>query len=61
MEIQKNEIDFIDEAANYLENPGWLLRAGSWAGKPLDSLQKSLPPKMRDAVGEAVSRTLITA
>lgn len=61
-ELTEREKEFIRDAAQFLENPGFLIHAANALGKPLELMQKSLPKaiqgKLSDAVEKALHKTL---
>jgi hypothetical protein len=56
---------FLRDAADYLENPSFLLRVANLLGKPIDVLRQALPDKVREGaenvVGGALNKTLKVA
>src|SRR5262245_54231639 len=56
--FKPEEQEFIREAAEYLENPGWFIRAAALMGDPLEKLQQKLPEKTNQAIAEATRKAL---
>ena len=56
--MNKNEIDFLLEAANFFQNPGRVIRGLNWLGGKIDETQKLLPPKIQNALSAVVTNTL---
>jgi hypothetical protein len=52
------EIDFVREAAGYLENPSWLVRVTHWLGRPFEAGMERLPQRLKQSIG-AVSREVL--
>lgn len=59
--LNPEQIVFIHDAAKFLDNPGFAIRAMNFLGQPLDALQKKLPDSVRDKIGEIVQKSLQTA
>ncbi|WP_176736304.1 EcsC family protein [Oligoflexus tunisiensis] len=59
--LNQDEISFIHEAAQFLDNPGFAIHAMNLLGQPLDALQKQLPEPLREKISELVNKTLQTA
>jgi hypothetical protein len=59
--LNPEQIAYIHEAANFLDNPGFAIRAMNLLGQPLDAMQKKLPEPVRDKIGEIVQKSLQTA
>lgn len=59
--LNQEELKFIHEAANFLDNPGMAIRAMNRLGQPLDALQKKLPEPLREKMSELVQKSLRTA
>jgi hypothetical protein len=59
--LNPEQIVFIHEAAKFLDNPGFTIRAMNVLGQPLDALQKKLPDNVRDKISEIVQKSLQTA
>ncbi|HET9241204.1 MAG TPA: EcsC family protein [Oligoflexus sp.] len=59
--LNPEHIAFIHEAAKFLDNPGFTIRAMNVLGQPLDALQKKLPENVRDKISEVVQKSLQTA
>jgi hypothetical protein len=59
--LNPEQIIFIHEAAKFLDDPGFAIRAMNILGQPLDALQKNLPDSVRDKIGEVVQKSLQTA
>jgi len=57
-ELSKREIEFIQAAAQFLERPGFLIRAANAIGKPLELAQKSLPQAVQAKISAAVEKSL---
>src|SRR5262245_38641489 len=55
------EARFLQEAAEYLERPGFLIRVAHLAGKPAEALLAVLPQKAQDMIGGATSTALTRA
>lgn len=56
--LTAREKEFIQIAANFLENPGFLIRATNALGKPLELLQRSLPTPFQKAISQAAEKAL---
>ncbi len=59
--LNPEQIVFIHDAAKFLDNPGFAIRAMNVLGQPLDAMQKKLPESVRDKIGEIVQKALQTA
>jgi hypothetical protein len=55
------EVQFIQTAARFLENPGFLIQAANAVGKPLELLQKTLPDKLRLKISNVTQAALTKA
>lgn len=56
--LSNREKEFIQIAAKFLENPGFLIRAANAMGKPLELMQKSLPKPLRQAISQTAEKAL---
>lgn len=56
--LSDREIEFIQTAARFLENPGFLIRAANALGKPLELMQKSLPAVVQKGISSAAENAL---
>lgn len=52
------EREFLTEAADYLENPSFLIRLANLVGKPAEALLNSLPTRGRKLVHEGTEKAL---
>jgi len=52
------EFDFIRQAVDFLEKPQFLVRAAQVLGKPLETLQKSLPAKVQNKISQVTMQAL---
>jgi hypothetical protein len=59
--LNQEENRFIQEAAAFLEHPGFAIRAMNMLGQPIDALQKRLPDSVRDKLGVIVQKSLQAA
>jgi hypothetical protein len=59
--LNPEQIAFIHEAANFLDNPGFAIRAMNVLGQPLDAIQKKLPEAVRDKISDLVQKSLQNA
>ncbi len=59
--LNDEELRFVREAAIFLENPGFALRAMNMIGKPLEALQKNLPESVQQTLGDWVQKSLRAA
>ncbi|WP_324954526.1 EcsC family protein [Oligoflexus sp.] len=59
--LNQDEIKFVHEAARFLDNPGFAMRAMNLLGQPIDALQKKLPASVQDKIGGLVQKALQTA
>jgi hypothetical protein len=57
-ELNTSEEIFIQEAAQFLENPGLLIRLANKAGVPLESLIRRLPEKYSKVVSDSTNKAL---
>jgi hypothetical protein len=58
--LNQDEISFIQEAARFLDHPGFAIHAMNLLGQPLDALQQKLPEPLREKIGELVNKLLQT-
>ena len=56
--LSDEEKSFIREAAYFLENPGFTMRAMNALGKPLDALEAQLPQHIRESMAIWVQKSL---
>jgi hypothetical protein len=59
--LEPRETAFLAEAADYLEHPGFLMRAADLVGRPLDAFQKVLPDRVRRVADAVAGRALRNA
>jgi len=59
--LSDEEKTFIREAAYFLENPGFTMRAMNAIGKPLDAIQAQLPDSVQESLGAWVQKALQTS
>jgi len=57
-DLSRREIEFIEAAVNFLEKPGFLIRAANAVGKPLELAQKALPQAVQEKISAAVQKSL---
>lgn len=55
------DVESLKRAHQLLENPGWVARASSMIGKPIEYGLESLPDKAKVAIGEAVQKAIRAA
>ena len=60
-ELTSQEIQFIQNAAKFLENPGFLIQTANAIGKPLELAQKRLPEKIRNKISVVSQQALTKA
>ena len=60
-QIKKSELQFIGEAANYLENPSFVIKVTNLIGTPIEKGIKALPEKAQSIVTSATTKSLETA
>ena len=56
--LTAGELKFLDEAAGYLESPGFLLRTADLVGKPVEALVSALPGGAKQIVAKATTDAL---
>jgi hypothetical protein len=56
--IPPGEVEFIERAAKYLENPSFMVRMADLIGMPVEGVLKIAPQPIADAVEVALRRTL---
>lgn len=56
--ISPNDLAFLERAAEYLENPSFLMKAANLLGKPVETVAGVLPEKVRDAARDLADRAL---
>lgn len=56
--ISSDDLAFLGRAAEYLENPSFLLKVANLLGKPLETLAGVLPQGVRDAARDLTDRAL---
>jgi EcsC protein family len=56
--LSAEELNFLEEAARFLENPGIFIRVANRLGQPVEYLEKKLPQKARDLVATATQKSL---
>lgn len=56
--LTASELKFLDEAAGYLESPGFLLRTADLVGKPVEALVSALPGGAKQIVAKATTDAL---
>ena len=59
--IPASEVEFVERAAKYLENPSFLVRLADLMGMPLEGVLKLAPHKVTDTVTVALRRALDVA
>lgn len=60
-QINDDELHFIQDAAEFLDNPGFAIRAMNTLGQPIEALQKRLPDSVRERLGDIVQKSLQAA
>ena len=58
--LSESDLRFIQEAADYLENPRLLMRIANLVGKPAEALLQRLPQSAQQTIGEATHTALET-
>lgn len=58
LDLPAAHLQFIAEAAEYLEQPRFLMRAANLLGKPAEAVLHALPLRAQSLVGEATSEAL---
>jgi hypothetical protein len=56
--MKKEDIEFLKEAFNYLENPSLVTRVTDYLGKPLQKGMEKLPQSVQDRIGMASEKAL---
>ena len=59
--LSADELRFLQEAADYLEHPSFLLRVANLLGKPAEALLEALPEKAQSLVNDTTSTALHSA
>lgn len=59
--MSEKELAFINESAQFLDNPSLILKLTKILGKPIDMLQEKLPVKAQTYLTQAVEKSLNTA
>ncbi|MFW7381140.1 MAG: EcsC family protein [Oligoflexus sp.] len=57
-QLTNSEVQFIKDAALFLENPNLLIRLANLIGQPMDILQKSLPPIVKNQLTQVIESSL---
>ena len=57
-QIKKSELEFIGEAANYLEKPSFVIKVTNITGKPIEKVIEALPEKAQNLVAIATKKSL---
>ena len=52
------DLQFIDRAAHYLENPSFLIRLANLLGQPLEAFAKVVPDKVHDVAEKALKKAM---
>lgn len=58
IEVTPEELQFVEEARHYLEQPSFLIRLASLLGTPLEKLGRNLPENIRKSAGGAAMKAL---
>ena len=58
MNLSDQEIQFIKQAARFLERPGFLIQAANAIGKPLELVQRNLPESLQKKISAATQKAL---
>jgi len=56
--LSPEDLHFIDRAAHYLENPGFLIRLANLLGQPLESFAKAVPEKVHEVAENALKKAM---
>lgn len=56
--MKKEDIEFLEEAFNYLENPSLVTRVTDYLGKPLQKGMEKLPESVQTKIGTASEKAL---
>lgn len=56
--ILTDDLEFLEQAAAYLERPSFLMRVANMLGKPIESIGHVLPSPVRNAAGDVVDYAL---
>ena len=59
--LSTDEAEFIRQAAEYLENPSFLMKTANLLGKPIESIGSVLPARVRQAAADVVDNALTQA
>jgi hypothetical protein len=57
-QIKKTELQFIGQAANYLENPSFVIKVTNLIGTPIEKGLEALPEKAQSLVATATKKSL---
>src|SRR5262245_42759958 len=57
-ELIRVERHFLTRAANYLENPTFLMRVAAMVGQPLEKFAQAVPESVQKAVDTALQKTM---
>jgi len=56
--LTADDLRFLDEAARYLERPGFLIKVANLVGKPAEGILKALPAKAHAMIGDMTNSAL---
>lgn len=63
--LNANDLEFLDEAAKFFENPGLVAKGLAWAGKPVENMHDRLPKRVQTTIANvserAIQKALIAA
>lgn len=61
LNLAKSEMQFMNEAAKFLQDPGLTAKALGWAGKPMESLHHTLPDRAKKVIASATQKAVTKA
>src|SRR4051794_40260713 len=56
--LSPEDRQFIDRAAHYLDNPGFLIRLANLLGQPLEAFAKVVPDKVHEVAEKALKKAM---
>ena len=56
--LNASDLEFLDQAADFFENPGLVAKGLAWAGKPVENMHDRLPARVQTTIASISERAI---
>lgn len=57
-ELNQEEVQFLNDAAQFFSNPGMVSKSLTWIGKPIEAAHDRLPARVRNGIAKATDKAI---